>query len=236
MKVTQLAGRSEVAAAAADRLAALSTSQPDAVIALPTGSTPIPFYDELARRHGAGAITLSGMSSFNLDELVIPPSHPSSFRSFMELHVWGRTGFDRSRSRIPNPVAADLAEECARYDESIQAVGGFDLAVLGIGADGHVAYNLPGMPIEETHIVSLPEDVAQAHGVPREARPLRALTVGLGCLRDARQIIIVATGSSKATAVGHLTQGFAKPQWPATYLADHPRLELLVDEEAGAGL
>ena len=120
-----------VAGAAADAVAAAVGARPAAVVALPTGRTPIPLYDALAARHQRGAIDLSGARGFNLDELVLPPADPRTFRSYMERHAWGRTGLKRERCDIPDGGAADLEAECRRYEAAIEAAGGIDLAILG---------------------------------------------------------------------------------------------------------
>jgi glucosamine-6-phosphate deaminase len=221
-----------VARAAAERLLAFARERPEAVVAFPTGRTPLPLYAELARRHAAGDTSLARVRGFNLDELVLPPSDERSFRSFMERHAWGHTGLDRTRCDIPDPVASDLGAECRRYEEAITAAGGLDLALLGIGADGHVAYNLPGPPVDATHVVELPASLADELGVPPAARPLRALTMGLGTIGRARRLLVLATGAHKAEAVRRLRAALADPAWPATYLAEHAELEVLVDAAA----
>jgi glucosamine-6-phosphate deaminase len=226
----------EVARAAADLLAAAMASRPQLVLALPTGRTPLPFYDELARRREAGAIDLGRARAFNLDELVLPPEDPRTFRAFMARHAWERTGLRRERCDIPNGAAADLEGECRRYEDAIAAAGGIDLAVLGVGADGHVAYNLPGPMTLPTHVVRLPDGLAAALGVPAEAWPLRAITMGLGTIRGARAILVLATGASKATAVRALARGPEDPQWPCTFLTGHPDILVLADRAAAGAL
>lgn len=232
MKLVRLSDADEVARTAADRVIGFAAQHPEGVAAFPTGRTPIPLYAELARRHAEGDASLARIRGFNLDELVLPPSDERSFRSFMERHAWGKTGLDRSRCDIPDPVAADLEAECRRYDEAIAAAGGLGLAVLGIGADGHIAYNMPGPPVDPTHVVELPAALADELGVPEAARPLRALTMGLGTIGRARRLLLLATGAHKAEAVRRLRAAEPDPAWPATLLADHPDLEVLLDPGA----
>jgi glucosamine-6-phosphate deaminase len=173
---------------------------------------------------------------FNLDELVLPRGDERTFRAFMERHAWGVTGLRRERCAIPDVAAADLEAECRRYEAAIAAAGGIDMALLGVGADGHVAYNMPGQASQATHVVALPDGLAEALGVPPAARPLRAITMGIGTLRSARGILVLALGGAKATAVKALVRGPADPQWPCTLLRDHPGLELIADGAAAAGL
>jgi glucosamine-6-phosphate deaminase len=225
-----------VAGAAADSVAAAVAARPAAVLALPTGRTPIPLYDALAARHDRGAIDLSGARGFNLDELALPPADPRTFRSYMEEHAWGRTGLKRERCAIPDGGAADLEAECRRYEAAIEEVGGLDLAILGVGTDGHVAYNMPGPVTLATHVTLLPDGLAASLGVPPEAWPLRALTMGLGTIRKARALLVLATGAAKATAVQALVRGPDDPQWPCSFLNKHPDMEVLLDREAASGL
>jgi glucosamine-6-phosphate deaminase len=220
------------AGAAADAVAALVAERPEAVLALPTGRTAVPLYAELAARHAAGRIDLGRARGFNLDELVLPAGDPRSFRSFMERHAWGATGLRRERCDIPDGAAADLEAECARYEAAIGTVGGLDLALLGVGADGHVAYNMPGAAAPATHVAMLPDALAEALGVPPEARPLRAVTMGIGTLRGARRILVLALGAAKAEAVRALVRGPSEARWPCTLLRDHPGLEVVADRDA----
>jgi glucosamine-6-phosphate deaminase len=150
----------------------------------------------------------------------------------MERYAWSRIGLRRDRSAIPDASAPDLALECARYDAAIVAVGGFDLAVLGIGADGHIAYNLPGPRQDEAHVVELPDSVADGFDVPPADRPLRALTLGFGALRSARRLLLLATTEDKAAAVRALMHGPDDPRWPCTALREHPQLDVVLTAAA----
>jgi glucosamine-6-phosphate deaminase len=232
VRVRVLANAEAVAQAAADLVAEAVRASPETVFALPTGQTPIPMYDELARRHAAGEIDLSRARAFNLDELALPPSDPRTFRSFMERHAGERIGLRRERCDIPNGAARDLEAECRRYEDAIAAAGGLDLALLGVGVDGHVAYNMPGPIVMPTHVTLLPDALAASLDVPPPDRPLRAITMGIGTVRAARRIVVLATGESKATAVLRLVRGPEDPQWPCSFLAGHPSVDLLADSGA----
>jgi glucosamine-6-phosphate deaminase len=235
VNVRVLAGAGQVAAAGADFVAS-SVAGRGIVLALPTGRTPIPFYDELAARHSAGSRDLAAVRAFNLDELLLPPSDERSFRSFMERHAWSRTGLRRELCDIPRGDAPDPEAECQRYEQAIAQAGGIELAILGVGSDGHIAYNMPGPVTLPTHVVRLPDGLAASLGVPQEDWPLRAITMGLGTIRAARRILVLATGESKAAAVRALVCGPKDPEWPCTFLTDHPQLELLADEPAARAL
>ncbi|MGE0640454.1 MAG: glucosamine-6-phosphate deaminase [Thermoanaerobaculia bacterium] len=225
-----------VSAAAAIVLAALAEpdGDRDPVVGLPTGRTMVPFYDELARRHTNGAQELVAVRGFNLDELLLPAGHPATFRAYMKHYAWGRTGLDERRAEIPDSEAEPVAE-CRRYEAALAESGGLDLAILGIGADGHVAYNLPGRSAEETHVVEIPEALARTVD-PGGSGPLRAITLGLGALRAAKRIVLLATAAEKAEAVHRLVDGPPDARWPATLLGDHPRLDVVLSRPAAAGL
>lgn len=225
-----------VARAAADLLAEEVAAQREIVLALPTGRTPIPFYDELAARHDAGRLDLTRARGFNLDEIVLPRHDPRTFRAFMEQHAWGRTGLRRDRCDIPDGAAPDLEAECVRYEGAITDAGGIGVAILGVGVDGHIAYNMPGPMRLGTHVTRLPDGLAASLAVPPGDWPLRAITMGIGTIRAARRILVLATGESKATAVQRLVQGPDDPHWPCSFLHTHPNLDLIADRAAASSL
>lgn len=224
----------EVASAAADVIQGATVLRPDLVLALPTGRTPIDLYDELASRHARGDIDLSRARAFNLDELILPSDDPRTFRAYMRTHAWGRTGLAVEQAALPDGEASDLEAECRRYEMAVRSAGGIELAILGLGVDGHVAYNLPGPVTLETHIVRLPDSVAAALDPP--ASDLAAITMGLGTIRSARAILLLATGASKAQAVRALAHGGSAEEWPCTFLRDHAHLQVFVDRPAAGML
>lgn len=239
MKVSRLESPEQVASAAAHLLGrALARTEArscELVLGLPTGRTMVPFYDELARCHRRRRIDLSRVRGFNLDELLLPPDHPASFHVFMARHAWGRIGLDRARCDIPDPTA-DPAAECARYDRAIAAAGGLDLAIVGVGADGHVAYNLPGECRRRTHVVEVPAAVARTLDLPARHRPLRAITIGFDPLREAGRLVLLATTAEKARAVRALVEGPEDPAWPVSLLRRHPSFDVLLAPAAAGEL
>ena len=224
--------------AAARSVAALialaASDEPELVLGLPTGRTPIPVYEELSRLHSQGDLDLSRAKAFNLDELLLPGDHPASFQSFMRRHAWTRIGLDPERCDIPK-AEAEPGLECTRYDEAVAAAGGLDLVFLGVGADGHVAYNLPGPPQAATHPVLLPPDLAESLEVPEDWRPLRAVTMGVETLLSARRLVMLAVGEAKAKAVHALLDGPETPAWPCSLLRGHDRLDVVLDLAAAGG-
>lgn len=234
MKIETVETAAGAARVAADDVVAAYHS--DIVLALPTGKTPIPLYAELHRRMLLRAIDLTSARGFNLDELLLPKDDPRSFHTYMERHVWGPSLFLRGQCDIPDGAAADPEAECARYEAALAGAGGLDLAILGVGADGHVAYNMPGPVTLATHVTRLPDGLASALDVPPAEWPLRAITMGIGTIRSARRLLILVTGASKAEAVRALVTGHEDPRWPCSFLSSHPDLTLVLDQGAASRL
>lgn len=231
VRVHVLESVDDVARVAADVVSAVTDEHVEPVVGWPTGRTAVPLYRELARRFDEGRLSLASVRGFNLDELVLDPSHPASFRSFMEQHAWQRVGLDRDRCDIPNGAARDLAAECARYESAISSAGDLDLAILGVGTDGHVAYNQPGAAQQRTHVVELPGHVADGLAIPADQRPLRAITMGIGTLWRARRLLLLANGPSKAKAIQTLIEGPEDLEWPCSLLREHPNFDVLVTRD-----
>ena len=220
----------------ARRIAQALAAKPVLVLALPTGRTPLPVYRELIRLQREQRFTLGGARTFNLDEFVgLNGADAGSFRAYMERHLFGPLGF--TRADFLDGRAKHLQAECARYDRAIRDAGGIDLALLGVGQNGHLAFNEPAnVLMEPTHIARLTRQTRLANiewfGGQPDAVPLEALTMGLGAIRSARRITLLATGATKAAAVRALRAGPMTPQIPATMLRDHPALELVLDAAA----
>lgn len=223
------------ARAAADVIATLRT-HPRAVLGLPTGRTPIGVYQALS----TAEIDWSGVRTFNLDEFAgIPPSHPSSFRAFMDAHLFQRIALGPEAIGFLRGDAPDLAAECARYDAVIDAAGGIDLLMLGLGANGHIGFNEPAETLSaSTFVATLHDDTrrANAHqfGGAWQAVPARALTIGMRHILSATRVVVVATGAAKAEAVAAMSQGPLTPRCPASWLQTHRQVRLVVDREAAA--
>lgn len=215
-------------------IANAASDEPDLVLGLPTGRTPLPVYEELSELSTQGDLDLARARAFNLDELLLPRDHPASFRSFMRRHAWPQIGLDPGRCDIPDGEA-DPTTECARYEDAVAAAGGLDLVFLGVGADGHVAYNLPGPPEASTHCVELSADLADSLEVAAPWRPLRAITMGLEMLLSARRLVMLAVGSVKAPAVRALLDGPETPDWPCSLLRGHARFDVVLDVAAAGG-
>lgn len=235
MKTEILPTAAEVARRGAAVFEAQARARPNLVVALPTGRTPIEMYDLLAARKRAGELDLSTATAFNLDEVLLPRRMPQTFFQFMTLHAWEPLGIAPRRRFIPDGEAADPEAECLRYEDAIVAAGGLDLAILGIGADGHIAYNLPGQAGPRTHVVTLdPRTIATLGG--GLTGPLRAITMGVETILSSRSIVLLATGASKAEALRRMRDEPSGGAWPCTLFRDHPDLTVIADEAAASQL
>jgi glucosamine-6-phosphate deaminase len=223
---------------AADAIQALLGRTPDAVLGLATGSSPLPVYDELAARHG---LDFSRASAFALDEYVgLPEGHPESYREVIRREFTSRVNIRPENVHTPDGAAADIPAACAAYEEAIAAAGGVDLQLLGVGTDGHLAFNEPGSSLSSrTRIKSLIEqtrrDNARFFNGLAEV-PHHVITQGLGTIMDARHVVLLATGARKAQAVRDLVEGPVSAICPASVLQFHRHATILLDEAAASAL
>ena len=231
----------DLAELAADAVETLLRREPRAVLGLATGSSPLAVYEELVRRHKDG-LSFADARAFLLDEYVgLPAGHPERYRNVIVRDLTSRVGLPDAALASPDGTAADLATACASYEEAIAAAGGIDLQIVGIGADGHLAFNEPGSSLaSRTRIKSLTEqtrrDNARFFGGDVDAVPRHVLTQGLGTIMEARHVVLLAGGAAKAEAVRQLVEGPVSARWPATVLQHHPHVTVLVTDEAAAGL
>jgi len=206
---------------------------------LPTGATPLPLYSELRKRAHADGLDLEAWRSFNLDEFwPFDVQHPASFYGFMQ-----REFFDPAR--IPAQHIGflsgackkqDLIAHCDSYERDIVAAGGIALAIVGVGTNGHLAFNEPGTPLDSrTRLVKLSSSTRERPGFPGGLNgPQQALTVGLATILDAQHIVVLAHGQAKAKAVFAMMHGEPSLDWPATCLQDHANVTVLADDDACA--
>lgn len=226
----------------ADEIAALIASKPDAVLGLATGSSPLRIYDAVADRVADGTISLARASAFTLDEYVgLPEGHRCRYRTVIEEDFVSRVDLPTEAVHGPNGGAADLAAACASYEAAMREAGGVDLQILGIGTDGHIAFNEPGSSFaSRTRVKTLTaqtrRDNARFFDGDVDAVPVHCLTQGLGTIMEARHVVLVATGDGKAAAVHQLVEGPVSALWPGTILQHHPRVTVFVDDAAAAHL
>ena len=230
-----------VARSLARRIAAAADANPTLVLGLPTGRTPLALYRELGALHAEGA-DLSQVTTFNLDEFLgIPPSHPGSYRTFMEEHLFRHVNIPVERHNFLNGAAPDPERECARYERAIAEAGGIDLMILGIGTNGHIGFNEPARELQaRTHRVVLKAETRRSNaalfgGDPAQV-PAEALSMGMASILDARAVVLLATGSAKASCVERVVNGPLTTDLPASFLQLHHDVDIMLDEAAAAQL
>ena len=208
------------------------------VLGLPTGSTPLATYAELVRMVRDGEISFKNVVSFNMDEYVgLPEEHPESYHSFMHTNLFDHIDEPADNIHILNGNAADPEAECAAYEAAIQAAGGIDLFMGGIGEDGHIAFNEPFSPLDSrTRVVTLTQDTREVNsrffGGDPEAVPARAMSVGVATVMSSREVMILAFGSKKARALASAIEGPLSHYNTVSALQSHPAGIIVCDEAA----
>lgn len=214
------------------------TSEKPFVIGLPTGGTVEDMYANLRLFHKEGLLDFKNVVTFNMDEYVgLPHDHPQSYHSYMRRHLFDGVNLRPENTHILNGEAADLAAECAGFEAAIAHAGGIDLFVGGVGRNGHIAFNEPGSPFStRTRQVELTPSTIQANArffFNDENRvPKTALSVGIGTVTDAKEVLFLASGDKKAQAVARVMQPGQDVNCPLTALKLHPNATLLADPQA----
>lgn len=208
------------------------------ILGLPTGSSPLGMYQELIRLCSQGVISFKHVITFNMDEYVgIPEDHPQSYRRFMYDNFFNHINIPKQNINFLNGNADDLAAECRRYEQAVSSLEGIDLFVGGIGTDGHIAFNEPGSSLtSRTRIKTLAEETRASNSRFFENDitkvPKYALTVGVGTVMDAREVLIIAYGHNKARALMHVIEEGINHMWTVSALQQHRRATILCDEDA----
>lgn len=241
MRVVLLENAEQVSLRAADLICDCVRAAASPVLGLATGSTPLGTYRELVRRHQAGLISFAGTTTFNLDEYVgLSATHPQSYRAFMQENLFGPASFSVERCHVPNGIAKDYRAACSEYETRIADAGRIDLQLLGLGADGHIAFNEPGSSLaSRTRVKALTAQTRQDNSRFFESLdevPRMAITMGIGTILEARHIVLMATGAGKAAAVRSFIEGPLTAQVPASALQLHPQVTVLLDEAAAGWL
>ncbi len=227
---------------AADAIERLLRVRPQTVLGLATGSSPLAVYDELVRRHDEAGLSFARARAFMLDEYVgLPADHPQRYRNVIESEIASRVDLAPGAVQGPDGNAEDLVAACAAFEQAIADAGGVDLQLLGIGTDGHVAFNEPGSSLaSRTRIKTLTrqtrEDNARFFDDDVSQVPTHCLTQGLATIMSARHLVLLAQGRGKAEAVHQLVEGPVSAMWPATVLQHHPHVTVLVDDAAASRL
>ena len=229
----------EVGKAAAMIVASEILKKEDCVLGLATGSTPIPTYKEMARMNKEGLIDFAKVRSYNLDEYIgLAPDHVCSYRRFMNEQLFDHINIDKANTHVPCGIGEDHEADAKAYDEAVEAAGGIDLQILGIGHDGHIGFNEPGDEfVGPTNIVTLTDMTIDANTRFFEKRddvPRQAITLGNRNIMAAKHIILLATGKDKAQAIAAAVKGNITPKMPASLLQVHPNVQFLLDEAAAS--
>lgn len=234
MQIEWTDGEESFADRAAAHVAACFADKPALTVALPTGMTPVGLYRRLLALEAEGALSLGAGHYFNLDEYVgVPQADSHSFAAFLHRHFLDQSAIPPGQVRLLRGDAPDIAAEARAHDAAVAAVGGLDLAILGLGANGHIAFNEPGADWEATtHVVPLTEETRAANAAyfaDAFTVPSEGVTMGIGMLRAARHILLMVSGAAKARALAAFLAGRPDPAWPVTALCGHPSVTLIVD-------
>ncbi|MXX65194.1 MAG: glucosamine-6-phosphate deaminase [Acidimicrobiia bacterium] len=240
MQVIKAGSAERLGVEAADLVEKYVRSSLSPVLGLATGGSVLPIYRELIRRHQEEGLSFASAQGFLLDEyLGLDTDHPQLYRNVIQTRFTGRVGFDPAGVHSPNARPDDLDEECHRYDLLVTNAR-IGLQILGVGRNGHLAFNEPGSPFDSrTRVVSLaPETRADnARFFPRPDQvPTRAITQGLATIMQAKHLLVVASGASKAPAVRDCLQGPIGECCPVTILRTHPRVTMILDPDAAGAL
>lgn len=237
MKLIITENYNELSKEAAKIFAEVMNNKPSVVLGLATGSSPLGMYRELIEMYNNKEVDFAGATSVNLDEYVgLSADHEQSYRYFMNTNLFNHVNIKIENTFVPNGLAEDLKAECKRYDENIERLGGVDIQLLGVGNNGHIAFNEPSDELSSgTNIVTLREDTIEANSrffesiddVPREA-----VSMGVGQIMRAKKIVLIASGESKAQAVAAMFSGKITTHIPATVLQMHNDVTVIVDKAA----
>ena len=214
------------------------TSDNPFVIGLPTGSSPIGTYEELVSIHKSGKLSFENVVTFNMDEYVgIAENHPESYHNFMQRHLFDHVDLNKKSIHIPDGNAQDLMKECENYEAKINSYGGIELFMGGMGADGHIAFNVPGSSLSSrTRLVNLNYETIAANARFFDGDlskvPKQAVTVGVQTIMDAREVLIIVSGFNKARALQNVVEGGVNHMWTLSALQNHSNAIVVCDEKA----
>jgi len=237
MHVISCSDYAEMSLKTARIIAAQVTLKPHCVLGLATGSTPVGTYKELIRLHLEEELDFSNVTTFNLDEYYgLSPEHEQSYRYFMQQNLFDYINIPPENTHIPDGLTRDVARTCAEYDNLVASLGGTDIQLVGIGDNGHIAFNEPNTVfVADTHLVDLDEDTIKANARFFESEaevPRQAITMGMRSIFSAKLILLLASGPNKASAIARMIKGPIDPQLPASILQLHPNVVVIAGKEA----
>ena len=232
MKIIHVSSYEELSRKAADMIASQILMKPNCVLGLATGSTPIGTYQNLVKKYQQGDLDFSTLTTFNLDEyLGLTGDHPQSYRYFMNDNLFNHVNVRPECTHVPDGCAADPKAYGLAYDQAIADMGGIDLQLLGIGNNGHIAFNEPAdVFVAETHTVTLDQSTIEANKRffnSIDEVPTQAITMGMGSIMKARKILLIADGPAKKEAIEKSFYGPVTPEVPASILQLHPDLTVI---------
>lgn len=227
----------EMSMACADVFEDLLTVKPASVLGLATGSTPLGTYAELVKAYSSGRISFRDVTTFNLDEYAgLDPDNDQSYRWFMNHNLFDHVDIDKSKTHVPDGLCENSHTMCDEYEKAIEAAGGIDIQLLGLGHNGHIGFNEPSdeFPIA-THKVELTASTIEANSrlfASIDEVPTHAYTMGIGTIMKAKKIVVIANGEGKAEIVKRAFKGDVTTQVPASILQSHPNVTIILDKEA----
>lgn len=239
MKIYEVKSYDEMSRKAANIIAAQMVLKPNSVLGLATGSTPVGTYKHLIEANKNGDIDFSEITTINLDEYQgLDGDHDQSYRYFMNDNLFNHVNINKENTYVPNGTIADAETACKAHEDIIRTSGGIDLQLLGIGGNGHIAFNEPcdHFPAE-THVVTLTVETREANSrffASIDEVPTHAYTMGIGSIMSAKKILLLANGAAKAQALYDTVYGPITPQVPASVLQLHPDVTIIADEAAMA--
>ena len=231
----------EMSKCGAEIVAEVLKSKPNPVLGLATGSTPVKMYAELIKMNKAGTLDFKNVRTFNLDEYVgLEGTHDQSYRYFMNFNLFDHVNIDKKNTNVPNGIAKDIPAACAEYEKKMKDWGGVDIQVLGIGSNGHSAFNEPlSGGWTRTRKVSLTESTIKDNSrmfAKMEDVPKFAVSMGIGTINEARKIILLANGKNKAAAIAAAVEGPITQMCPSSFLQLHADVIFVVDKDAASNL
>ncbi len=238
MKIIITNNSHSVAEIACDNVVAQLKAKPFSVLGLATGSTPITLYEKLIERHKKGEVHFKEVHTFNLDEYIgLEETHPQSYRFFMDRYLFNHIDIQRDNIHFPE-VMSDVLSAAKDYEAILSDVNGIDLQILGIGQNGHIGFNEPYSSLgSRTRVKTLTRNTVEANRRffdEDEYQPHLAITMGLGTIMDARHVVLLATGESKAPAIRDMVEGALTASCPASVLQMHAKVTVVIDEAAAA--
>lgn len=237
MRVIVESDRDQVSRRAAQFVAELVRRRPTCVLGLATGGTVLGMYSELIRMHREEGLDFSRVVSFNLDEYVgLGPTHPQSYRFFMQQNFFDHINIDVRNTHVPDGRALDFEAHCEQYEKNIKEEGGIDLQILGIGGDGHIAFNEPGSSLgSRTRLKTLTGETVRDNArffENEDEVPRLAITMGVGTILESRRCLLIACGETKAKAIRETIEGPVTAQITASALQLHREVVAILDEES----